>query len=97
MATIILKTVIARVALLLTRWIKRLSNFHRVVMYLPVVLPMLVVALIFKSILNPADGLLNTFLRGTGVGFLAEKWLVDVHWALPSVIGVDTAASATSW
>ena len=90
-ATIILKTVIALgLALLLTRGIKRLSNFHRVVMYLPAVLPMLVVALVFKSILNPADGLLNTFLRGTGLGFLAQKWLVDVHWALPSVIGVDT-------
>ncbi|MGE5602196.1 MAG: carbohydrate ABC transporter permease, partial [Nitrososphaerales archaeon] len=90
-ATIILKTVIALgLALLLTRGIKRLANFHRVVMYLPAVLPMLVVALVFKSILNPADGLLNTFLRGAGLGFLAQKWLVDVHWALPSVIGVDT-------
>ena len=59
-------------------------------MYLPAVLPMLVVSLVFKSILNPATGLLNTSLRSAGLGFLAQKWLVDVHWALPSVIGVDT-------
>ena len=59
-------------------------------MYLPAVLPMLVVALVFKSILNPATGLLNESLRSVGLGFLAQKWLVDVHWALPSVIGVDT-------
>jgi raffinose/stachyose/melibiose transport system permease protein len=90
-ATIVLKTVIALgLAVLLTWGIKRLSYFHRVVMYLPAVLPMLVVSLVFKSILNPATGALNTFLRGIGLDFLAQRWLVDVTWAMPSVIGVDT-------
>ncbi len=90
-ATILTKTVIALgLAVLLTSGLKRLAHFHRVIMYLPAVLPMLVVSLIFKSILNPATGLLNTFLREVGLGFLAQKWLVDVHWAMPSVIGVDT-------
>lgn len=90
-ATILLKTVIALgLAVLLTRGLRRLAHFHRVIMYLPAVLPMLVVSLIFKSILNPATGLLNTTLRSLGLGFLAQRWLVDVHWALPSVIGVDT-------
>ena len=89
--TIFLKTTIALgLALLLTNGIKRLSYFHRVVMYLPAVLPMLVVSLVFKSILNPATGLLNTFLRSIGLDFLAQRWLVDVHFALPSVIAVDT-------
>lgn len=90
-ATILLKTVIALgLALLLTRGLKRLAHFHRVIMYLPAVLPMLVVSLIFKSILNPATGLLNTSLRAAGLDFLAQKWLVDVRWAMPSIIGVDT-------
>ena len=90
-ATIVLKTVIALgLALLLTTGIRRLAYFHRVVMYLPAVLPMLVVSLVFKSILNPATGLLNTFLRGVGLDFMAQRWLVDINWALPSVIGVDT-------
>ncbi len=90
-ATILTKTVIALgLAVLLTSGLKRLAHFHRVIMYLPAVLPMLVVSLIFKSILNPATGLLNTFLRDVGLGFLAQKWLVDVRWAMPSVIGVDT-------
>jgi raffinose/stachyose/melibiose transport system permease protein len=89
--TIVLKTVIALgLAVLLTQGLKRMAYLHRVVMYLPAVLPMLAVSLIFKSILNPADGLLNTSLRAVGLGFLAQKWLVDVSWALPSVIGVDT-------
>ena len=49
--------------------VRRLAHLHRMVMYLPAVLPMLVVSLIFKSILNPATGLLNTLLRGAGPGF----------------------------
>ncbi|MCB0045526.1 MAG: sugar ABC transporter permease [Caldilineaceae bacterium] len=90
-ATIFLKTVFAlALAVLLTNGIRRFAYFYRVIMYLPAVLPMLVVSLVFKSILNPATGLLNTFLNNVGLGFMAQKWLVDVHWALPSVIGVDT-------
>jgi len=90
-ATIILKTAFALgLAVLLTQGVKRLSNLYRVLIYLPAVLPMLVVSLIFKSILNPATGFLNTSLRGIGLDFLALKWLTDVHLALPSVISVDT-------
>jgi len=89
--TILLKTIIALgLAILLTQGIRRLSYLHRAVIYLPAVLPMLAVSLIFRSILNPATGLLNTSLPSMGLGFLAQKWLVDPLWALPSVIGVDT-------
>ena len=50
-ATIVLKTVIALgLALLLTSGIRRLAYFHRVVMYLPAVLPMLVVSLVLSLI-----------------------------------------------
>jgi raffinose/stachyose/melibiose transport system permease protein len=91
LVTIVLKTVLALgLAVLLTQGLRRLAYVHRVVMYLPAVLPMLAVSLIFKSILNPADGLLNASLRAVGLGALAQKWLVDVSWAMPSVIGVDT-------
>jgi len=90
-ATIVLKTIFAlALALLLTEGVKRLSNFYRMVIYLPTVLPMLVVGLIFKSILDPANGFLNTLLNGAGLGFLAQPWLADINLALPSVIGVDT-------
>lgn len=90
-ATIFLKTVIAlALAVLLTEGVHRLKSVYRAIMYLPAVLPILVISLIFKSILNPATGLLNTSLRAAGLDFLAQKWLVDIHWAMPSVIGVDT-------
>jgi raffinose/stachyose/melibiose transport system permease protein len=89
--TIIVKTVISLgLAVLLAQGIKHLASLYRMVIYLPAVLPMLAVSLIFKSILNPATGLLNTFLRNIGLGFLAQQWLVTPTWAMPSVIGVDT-------
>jgi raffinose/stachyose/melibiose transport system permease protein len=89
--TIVLKTVIGLfLALLLNEGVKRLSHIYRMLIYLPVVLPTLVVALVFRSILNPATGLLNVSLRNMGLGALAGKWLVDPHIALYSVVGVDT-------
>lgn len=89
-ATIVLKTVIAlALALLFTSGVRRLSYLYRLVVYLPAVLPILVVGLIFKSILNPATGLLNTSLRGAGLDFMAQRWLTDPSLALSSVIGVD--------
>lgn len=77
-------------ALLLNEGIKRFVHIYRTMIYLPAVLPTLVVALVFKSILNPATGLLNTFLRSIGADALASPWLVDPRIALGSVIGVDT-------
>jgi raffinose/stachyose/melibiose transport system permease protein len=77
-------------ALLLNEGIKRFVHLYRTMIYLPAVLPTLVVALIFKSILNPGTGLLNTFLRDIGADALARPWLVDPRIALVSVIGVDT-------
>jgi raffinose/stachyose/melibiose transport system permease protein len=89
--TIVLKTVFGLgLALLLNEGVKRFVNLYRVTIYLPAVLPTLVVALIFRSILNPATGLLNTSLRGIGLDSAAKPWLVDPHIALYSVIGVDT-------
>jgi len=89
--TIALKTVFALLlALLLTKGLKRFFNFHRVVMYLPAVIPMLVVGILFKSILHPTTGMLNEFLRGIGLDFLAQRWLTNPDIALYSVIFVDT-------
>jgi raffinose/stachyose/melibiose transport system permease protein len=89
--TIILKTIIGMLfALLLNYGVRRLTNLYRVVIFLPVVLPMLIVGLVFRSILNPKTGVLNGFFRGIGLDSFAQRWLVDPHIALNSVIAVDT-------
>lgn len=73
-------------ALLLTKRIK-LLNFHRAVIYIPAVLSALIVGMIFRSILNPADGLLNTFLANIGIE--GPQWLTDPKIAFWSVMAVD--------
>ena len=89
--TIILKTILGLLlALLLNYGVRRLSHLYRVIIYIPVVLPTIVVGLIFKSILNPRYGILNEFLRAVGLGGLAQPWLVNPDIAMFSVIGVDT-------
>ncbi|MCR5790903.1 MAG: sugar ABC transporter permease [Lachnospiraceae bacterium] len=67
----------------------RFKNFHRGILYLPSVLPILVTGLIFTSILNPKTGFLNEFFRAVHLDFLAQKWLVDPNLAFYSVMAVD--------
>lgn len=87
LVTTIVKNVLGlALAVLLTRQVK-LLNFHRAVMYIPAVLSALIVGMIFKSILNPAEGLLNSVLRIFGAK--GVKWLTDPKIAFWSVMGVD--------
>ena len=90
-ATVVLKTIFALgLALLLNEGVKRFVNFYRVMIYLPAILPTLIVALIFRSILHPSSGILNRFLRAVGLEEFALKWLTDPNIALFSVVAVDT-------
>ena len=89
--TIVMKTAIALIlALLLSKGLKRFTNFYRAIIYLPAVIPMIVVGIVFKSILHPTTGVLNEFIRGIGLDFLAQRWLTNPDIALYSVISVDT-------
>jgi raffinose/stachyose/melibiose transport system permease protein len=76
-------------AVLLNEGIKA-KNFHRAMLFMPAILSTLIVGLIFKSILNPGTGLLNTVLNAVGLKFLAQQWLVDPKIAFVSVMTVDT-------
>ena len=89
--TIVLKTIFGLgLALLLDKGVRSFVNLYRALIYVPVVLPMLVVGLIFRSILHPSQGLLNVSLRSVGLGSLAFRWLTDPHLALYSIMVIDT-------
>ncbi len=75
-------------ALALSRNIK-LKNFHRGVMYMPSVLSVLIIGLVFTSILNPKTGLMNESFRMLGMDGLAQHWLTNPKLAFWSVMGVD--------
>lgn len=87
--TTLLKNAIGLVlAVLLTKSIKFL-NMHRGIMFMPSVLSTLIIGMIFKSILDPQGGLLNSFFRAVGLDILAQKWLVTSELAFGSVMAVD--------
>ena len=59
-------------------------SFFRATYFLPVVTSWVVVALVWKWMLNPNNGLVNQVL-GT-LGLPQPGWWTDPTWALPSVI-----------
>ncbi|HMJ37800.1 MAG TPA: sugar ABC transporter permease [Baekduia sp.] len=57
----------------------------RVVLFLPQVVAMVVVAVMWRMIYDPGNGPINTALRGVGLDGLAKSWLGDFGVALPAV------------
>jgi raffinose/stachyose/melibiose transport system permease protein len=57
----------------------------RTVLFLPQVIALVVVAVIWRMIYAPEGGLLNEGLRALGLGGLAQDWLGSFSLALPSV------------
>ena len=62
----------------------------RTVLFLPQVIPLVVVAVIWRMIYAPGDGPLNRTLDAVGLGSLARPWLGDFTWALPAIGLVGT-------
>lgn len=65
------------------------KGFYRTMLYLPSILPFVIIGLIFKSILNYNNGLLNVLLEAFHLGFLKQKWLSDLGMVWKSIFGVD--------
>jgi raffinose/stachyose/melibiose transport system permease protein len=57
----------------------------RTVLFLPQVIALVVVAVMWRMIYAPDGGLINEGLRAIGLGGLAQNWLGDFTLALPSV------------
>jgi len=65
-----------------------LHRLYRFAFYLPVMLPMTVVAALWARIYEPNFGLLNTTLNAIGLGGLAQPWLGSLSLSLPAIIVV---------
>ena len=65
------------------------KGLYRTLLYLPSILPFVIIGLIFKSILNYNTGLLNTILDALHLGILKQKWLSDLGVVWKSIYGVD--------
>lgn len=64
------------------------SRFFKACFYSPMVLSLVVCGLVWSWMYNPAQGLINTFLRSVGLDSLAKGWLSDPDLVLGSVITV---------
>jgi raffinose/stachyose/melibiose transport system permease protein len=75
-------------ALLLNRRLPARS-LMRTLFFVPVVMSLIVVTIIFQRVYEPNTGLLNTFLQTVGLGAWTHPWLGDPATALPAVIAVS--------
>lgn len=69
------------------------AGLHRVIVFVPVVLSTVIVGILWKLLLHPLFGLVNSGLHAIGLGTLAMPWLGDPLTALPSLI----LANAWHW
>lgn len=66
--------------------VRRGRNLYQALIFLPVVVSLVAVALLFRILMDPEVGLLNRILGSIGVtGF---RWLSDSDTALPVLLGI---------
>ena len=73
-------------ALALDRGIRRFRTIFRVGYYLPVVTSIVAIAVVWRFLLNPEQGLINMLLATVGVQ--GPNWLGDPVLAMPSIIAM---------
>lgn len=69
-----------------SKWVQQVG---RVALFIPVVLPGTVVAILWRFIYTPEGGLLNTLLDAIGLGGWAQPWLGTTETALYASIAVN--------
>lgn len=65
---------------------RRLQTFWQIVFIIPLIIPETVVFLVWGFVFNTQSGMLNTLLRGIGLGGLAQAWLGQTSTALWSIV-----------
>jgi multiple sugar transport system permease protein len=78
------------IAILLNEF-RHFSGFFRVLVYLPVMLPPIVSALLWRYFYDPGSGLFNTLLRG--VGLPESQWTQSPRMAILSLVLLSTWAN----
>lgn len=63
-------------------------NIYRTILYLPSILPFLIIGLVFNAVLS-FNGLLNNLFESLGLAHWQQKWLSDPGIVWYSIYGVD--------
>ncbi len=87
--TVLGKNILGFLMALLVRGEGKYKRFLRAAFFLPITISSLVVAIIFVSIYNPTNGLLNQLLALVGLGSLGQDWLHTKGLALNAVCAME--------
>lgn len=68
----------------------KMTKWARVLWFMPVLLPQIVVGIIWAWVYHSEWGILNEIFRAVGLDGLARAWLGDPKTALPALIAVTT-------
>ncbi|MBW8351903.1 sugar ABC transporter permease [Bacillus sp. IITD106] len=71
------------------RLFRKIAPALRVIYFIPVMISISVIALLFSFIYNPQMGLLNSFLKLIGLGNLAVPWLGNPDTSIYAVIAMS--------
>ena len=74
------------IAVALNTGITRLASFFRIGYYMPVVTSIVAVAVVWRFLLQPDNGLVNEVLGWFGIQ--GPNWLGSTTWAMPSLIAM---------
>ncbi|MDA3940114.1 MAG: sugar ABC transporter permease [Spirochaetia bacterium] len=81
------QTTLALLLAILVDRTRRFSNFFRMIYFMPVVVPMIVVSVIWYFMYNPSIGLINRALGTISFGMLGNSlWLQSERAALPAIM-----------
>lgn len=91
LATVVLGVALSLLAAMLLNQEIRAKAFFRALYYLPSLTPVVAMAILWRWLLQPQVGLVNTLLAQVGIS--GPGWLTDRNWAIPSMILIGLWAS----
>jgi raffinose/stachyose/melibiose transport system permease protein len=68
---------------------RRLSGFFRIAFFIPSILPITVIGLLWQILYQPDVGLIDQLLTACGLEDLAHAWLGEEKTVLPAIIAVS--------
>lgn len=87
--TVLIKNVFGFLMALIVKKTSKFNTLLRAAVFLPMTISVMVVAIIFVSIYNPTNGIINEGLRAIGLDSLTRDWLFDARYSMNSICLMD--------
>ena len=87
--TVLIKNIFGFLMALIVKKTSKFNTLLRAVVFLRMTISVMVVAIIFVSIYNPTNGIINEGLRAIGLDSLTRDWLFDARYSMNSICLMD--------